>query len=215
MELAITYAQLFFFAGILVAFLDIIPDQLVPVMSQWTSPNSVFAKREVIIIFVAVVILCPMMFIRNIQKLSPLATFSVLAIFYTMAMFVVKTSILLSSHPFPKCVMGEPKTRDISLFRASVDILKSIPLFGSAYFVHTTYPLVFAELNPSSCTLAESPKRSLTKGKMAMDKAAGVAMLVCFGIYIVVGVSGYIYGTVNTSDGVVPGDALLMFPNGG
>ena len=37
---ALACAQLVFFPGICVAFLDIIPDQLVPIFSEWASPSS-------------------------------------------------------------------------------------------------------------------------------------------------------------------------------
>jgi hypothetical protein len=152
-EVAVTCAQLVFFPGICVAFLDIIPDQIVPVLSQWTSPDSLVAQRELIIVFVAVICLLPLMFLRNIQKLSPLATFSVAACVYTVFMFLARAVSAVNKHGWPDITTGEPSPLagttgfEVSLIRYNLaGIIKSVPLFSSAYFVHTTYPLVFAEL---------------------------------------------------------------------
>ena len=93
-EAACIYGQLLFFVGVCVGFLDIIPDQLVPVLQYAHAHHGLPASlchREVVIVGVAVCVLLPMMFIRNIARLSPLATFSVCAIFYTVGMFVART----------------------------------------------------------------------------------------------------------------------------
>ena len=46
-----------------------------------------------------------------------------------------------------------------------------------------------------------------------MDRAAGVAMAICFSVYVVVGLSGYIFAVLEVPGGVVPGDGLQMFPD--
>ena len=40
-------------------------------------------------------------------------------------------------------------------------------------------------------------------------------MLLCFVVYLLVGASGYLYGVVRCDRGIVPGDALQMYPEGG
>lgn len=206
-EIAIIILQLMFLIGACIGFLDIIPDQLVPVMSHWTSPNSIAANREVIILVIAACPILPLMFVQNIQKLWPLATFSVIAVTFCLGMIVARSIPLMGE---PETCMGEPSPTQgaqVSWFRASVQIIKAIPIFCFAYNVHTTYPLVFAEM--------DSPK-SLTR----MDKAAGLSLFMCFIIYVLCGVCGTYYGVATKyndgSDpkmiGVVPGDALKMFP---
>ena len=46
-----------------------------------------------------------------------------------------------------------------------------------------------------------------------MDRAAGVAMAICFSVYVVVGLSGYIFAVLEVPGGVVPGDGLQKFPD--
>jgi len=207
-RIIVTYGQLVFFVGICVAFLDITPDQLAPVFSQWVGHDSPLARRELIIVMIAVVVLLPLMFLKNIQKLSPLATFSVVAVSYTSCVFVARAASQLAANGWPAFTLLEPPENSgdaaaVSLFCVSVSMFKSLPLYSSAYFVHTTYPLVFAELNT----------RKLTRSRTSMDLAAGLCVAICFVIYVMVGGSGYLYGA-SAAVGDIPGDALVMFPNG-
>jgi amino acid permease len=208
-EVSIIILQLMFLVGACIGFLDIIPDQLVPVMSQWTSPDSIVAKREVIILAVAFCIILPLMFVKNIAKLWPLATFSVFAIIFCLGMIMARSIPEMGK---VETVMGEPSPNvgsQASWFRASASIIKSIPIFCFAFNVQTTYPLVFAEMN--------APK-SLTR----MDKAVGISFFSCFVVYALCGICGLFYGVATqyldsndpTQAGTVPGDALKMYPSG-
>merc|ERR1719443_2755102 len=71
-EIVIIVFQLLFLIGACIGFLDIIPDQLVPVFHHLIGPDNILTKREFLICVVAVAILLPLMFVRNIQKLWPL-----------------------------------------------------------------------------------------------------------------------------------------------
>merc|ERR1712100_879406 len=108
------------------------------------------------------------MFIRNIQKLSPVATFSVCGSFYTVGLFVYEAAFAVHLHDIPEFVFGEPKPNigaQVSTVRASINIFKTIPLYCSAYFVHTTYPLVFYEMR----------KKKLSRTITSMDSATMVS----------------------------------------
>lgn len=210
-EIGVIILQLMFLIGACIGFLDIIPDQLVPVMSHWTSSDSIVANREFIICVLAACPILPLMFVQNIQKLWPLATFSVIAITYCLGMIMARSIPEMGK---PHNCMGEAKPYpgdEVSYFRASVSIIKAVPIFCFAFNIHTTYPLVFAEM--------DAPK-SLTR----MDKAAGFSLFACAIVYVLCGVCGYYYGVAqkysdpgNTDPskvGIIPGDALKMFPDG-
>ena len=161
----------------------------------------------------AAFVLLPLMLIRNIQKLSALATFSVVAIVYTAVLFVAQALYVLSTKGAPELVVGEPSPSEgsqMSWGRASAGVIKALPIFAQVFFSHPSYPLIFAELR--------QPKR-LTNSATSMDSVANFSLLFCCLIYMAVGLSGYVYGVAEqvssssaSSLGVVPGDALRMFP---
>jgi len=168
----------------------------------WAAPGSFVAQREFIICAVVGVIILPLMFVRNIQALWPLATFSVIAIIYTSGVIVVRSAMKLHENGIPEFVAGNPEPigSQISWARSSTDIVKALPIFCFAYNVHTTYPLVFAELNAP---------RHLSR----MDRATGLSLVVCAAIYILCGISGYFYGVAVDWVQIIPGDCLKMFPS--
>jgi amino acid permease len=173
-----------------------------PFASALAGPNSIVARREFIICTVVTVIIIPLMLVRNIQKLWPLATFSIVAIVYTSGLIVLRSLMELQDEGFPDIITGEPVAigAQISLFRSSTDVVNALPIFCFAYNVHTTYPIIFAELN--------APKR-LSR----MDKATGISMFACMAIYIMCGLSGYFYGIAMEEIQIIPGDCLKMYPS--
>ena len=78
-KIMIIVLQLAFIIGACIGYLIIIADNLLPQLKSWCGEDSFFANREVIILL-ALVPITPMCFIKNIQNISPLATFSILAI---------------------------------------------------------------------------------------------------------------------------------------
>jgi len=221
-KIIIIVLQLVFITGGNIGFLIIISDNLLPQFQHWFGDDSFISNRQLIIIF-ALFPITPMCFIQNIQKISPLATFSVGAIVYTLGMMVVRAVLKLNEEGFPDMVAGEISCStcnagtpgcatgtdgnghletcyDISSFRVNLSVLKAIPVFCFAYNIHCTHSLVFSEM---------ARPKTLTK----MDKASVVSLGFCCFVYISCGLVGYWYSQAHLfEDGTVPGNALKIYP---
>jgi amino acid permease len=213
--------QLSFIMGACVGFLIIISDNLQPQFIQWFGSSSFISQRPVVILL-SLIPITPMCFIKNIQKISPLATFSIIAIVYTVGMMITRAALELKKEGFPPMIVGEITEgitgcrRDgdgfsadcyqVSSFRENLSVLKAMPVFCFAYNVHTTHSLVFAEM---------AKPKTLTK----MDRASGASLLFCASVYIICGLVGYWYteahkynGEDGDKPGTVPGNVLLIYP---
>jgi amino acid permease len=124
------WVQVFFICGACTGYLDIVADNVQPTLQQSLGSDSQFAQRSFIVPIAATFFCAPLMCLRNIQLLSPMSTFSLFAIFYTMCMLIARTSHTLKLHSMPSIVMGEPGVGEISAIRYSADIVKSIPVSG-------------------------------------------------------------------------------------
>jgi amino acid permease len=199
------WVQVFFICGACTGYLDIVADQIQPALQQSLGDHSMFAQRWFIVVMAAIFFCAPLMCIRNIQLLSPMSTFSLIAIFYTMCVLIAHTASQLKTHTMPPFVMGEPKAHEISAIRYSSDIVKSIPVFAFSFMLHPSYCLVLDEMK----------ERSLK----AMDKAVLLSLTGCGILYAIFGIVGYIYCAVSTTytdsnDGssIPPGDILKALP---
>jgi amino acid permease len=203
--------QLVFIMGACCAFLIIICDNLQPQFAQWFGKDSFIANRSVVILL-SLAPITPMCFIKNIQKISPLATFSIVAIVYTVGMMITRAAFELSKKGIPQMITGELTNchqeadhysvgcYKVSSFRANLSVLKALPVFCFAYNVHCTHSLVFAEM---------AKPKTLTK----MDLVSAYALGFCAIVYIICGIVGYWYVEASHfEDGTVPGNALLMYP---
>jgi len=195
--------QLFFLIGACVAMQVIVSDQLLPLLRQ-CFPNAAWVSREAVILTNSFVVLLPLSFIRNIQAMSPLATFSIFAIFFTLGVLIVRAGLLVQEQGLPPVSWTEALPGQLTLMHASPAVLQAVPILCMAYTIHPTYPLVFAEL--------KRPK-TLTQ----MDRATNWAFAGCFFIYACCGTCGYVICAIFKGGAVypVPGDILTVWDQGG
>ena len=196
--------QLAFLCGGCVAMQCIVADQVLPLLKQEGFPG---ARREVVLVLNAYGVLLPLAFIRNIQRLSPLATFSMASVGYALVMIVVRALEAWSStrsstsKAFPPLAWSAPAAGSITMVDANpLSLLQAIPIFTFAYNIHPTYPLVFAEL---------ARPKTLTQ----MDRATAWAFGGCFTLYTLCGLSGIYLCAVASPAPVfpVPGDILTIW----
>lgn len=126
-------------------FLVIISDQLEMVLN---------VSRAAVIFIIGVLFLLPLMFIRNIQRLSPIATMSIVAIVYTLGMIVMRSISTIIRSP-PTVVFGNPGV--VPQHRTYDDFLFYL-VFPFLFHLHFLVLFLLLLIFPSSSTTPPPPR---------------------------------------------------------
>lgn len=160
----------FFCFGACCGYLDVIVDQVTPVLHQWVNPGSSILDRGWILLMFApiVVSLC---FVPRIEVLSFTSALAVLSIVYLTFVCLVQFS-----GDFTPAAIHE-----VTWFKLGASVFEAFPVICFALQCH----LVFVPVTNGLLRTGGTVKTA--------DRVALAAMLICLGLYIPTGAAGYLH----------------------
>jgi amino acid permease len=155
--------------GSCIAYTTIIGDMLSVLMMNFVAEDSALANPSVIIPLMMLVLI-PMCWITDINKLAPLSYVTILAMAYLVMLIISRSLMQLSVHGIA--------TRETPLFVFSEATISGLPVFVFSFGCSPMYPLIFSALY-----------------KPTLDKMTWVTVYglgICLTLYILCGLLGLV-----------------------
>lgn len=195
-----------YITGSCVAYHSLVWDQLGPILRRQLGAEHPLCDRTAVVVATAALVVLPLCTIEDMERLAPVATASMFAVFYMLFFVLSAGAAQLQEHGLPAYEDAASPANPIpQLAHLDGGIFRAIPIICFGFIAVPTYPMVLRELADAPAAAAAADRlptaadtlrpaaRQAAALLARMDTVCTYAFATCLVVYCACGCVGCLY----------------------